>query len=164
MRRLLSLVVCSLALMIFLSSCAGSSEAKTPLDPVTDPDPIEYPEGVFAEVEAPIHVKKGEKFEIVVTIKNNTSKQQKLKGIRISKGYFDAVALERTVPNYKDLREKFLGSKKFYDFGFPIDADGDLQLTFYCEAIKEGDYDVEFDVDTTYEFRSLDKRIRTIID
>ncbi|MDR9404942.1 MAG: hypothetical protein RI580_16055, partial [Halothece sp. Uz-M2-17] len=131
MRRISSLVVCSLALMIFLSSCAGSSEAKNPPPQVSDPDWIEYPEGVFAEVEAPLHVKEGEKFEIVVTIKNNTSKQRKIKGIRISKEYFDAVAIVKTVPNYKDLRERFLRSKKVYDFDFPIDVDEEIKLVFY---------------------------------
>lgn len=174
MRRLLSLVACSLILMISVSSCAGSSEAKNSLSQASVPEPIEYPEpieepieypeGVLAEVEAPLHVKQGEKFEIFVTIKNNTSKPQKLLHIRISKKYFNAVAIYKIVPNYIVLRERFLRSKKVYYFDFPIDVDEEIKLVFYGEAIKQGDYDVKFDINTTYEFRSLDKRIRTIID
>lgn len=162
MRRVLSLVVCSLTLIMFLSSCGGSSEAKTSPSPGTDPDPIEYPEGVFAEVEAPLHVKKGEEVELTITVKNNTSESQKIKDILIDKDYLKAIAIFKTVPNYNNLIGVF--GQKDYEFNLPIDVGEEIQFTFYGEAIEQGDYDAELSIDTSYEFGYSNKRIRTIID
>lgn len=124
-------------------------------------------EGVEVQVSVPTHVKQGSQFEITLQVKNNTSKEQELKEVKIDKEYLDAIAIIKTEPNYKNVYDSpFYEQKKYkkYEFQFPIGSQETTKFIFYAEAIEKGDYIPKFDVDTTYEVFSLHKEASAFID
>lgn len=121
-------------------------------------------EGVAVQVSVPTHVKQGSQFEITLQVKNNTSKEQKLKEVKIDKEYLDAIAIIKTEPNYKNVSDRLFSNQKVYEFQSPIGSHKKTKFIFYAEAIEQGEYRPKFDVDTTYELFSLNKEVNAFID
>lgn len=144
-------------------SSGGDTEATNNFEDQNNKDKS-YQEGVEVEVSVPLHVDQGSQFEITLQVKNNTSKEQKLKEIKIDKEYLEAVAIIKTEPNYKNVSESLFSDQKNYEFQVPINSHEKIEFKFYAEAIKKGRYIPNFDVDTTYELSSLHKEINAFID
>lgn len=126
-------------------------------------DSYTIPEGLDADVEAPLRASLGEQFEVVVTVENASEEDQILHSIDIDAEYIDGIAVTGATPEFN---ENFLlddGTITHF-FETPVAAGETATFTFNMEALTAGDYkgdfDVCFDDGLTCEFL----QIRTLVE
>lgn len=101
------------------------------------------PEGVTVAVDHPATAALGERFNIVVTIANQSGADQKLFDIDFGDGYLQGVLIHSVEPAPTQTSSG-LGTTT-HTFRRTIPAGQQLAITFECEPIAEGDFSGDID-------------------
>jgi hypothetical protein len=105
----------------------------------------QIPEGLDADLDAPLRAALGEQFNVTVTVTNESAEEQMLHSIDIDSEYIDGIAVTGATPEFN---ENFLlddGTITHF-FEQSVPAGESLTVTFDMEALSAGDYKGDFDV------------------
>ena len=122
------------------------------------------PENILISVKAPLEVKKGQKFDIKITVKNENKTQQKLVSLDIGEQYLEGVALIESIPDYYEAMHVPIDNTMSYTYNKVIEPGSKVTITLKVKAMKTGDFKDDIDVCINTEYNFLSKPIRTIIE
>ncbi|MDG1950333.1 MAG: hypothetical protein P8J32_06005 [bacterium] len=126
-------------------------------------DSYSMPEGLEADVEAPLRVSVGEQFEVVATVVNGSADEQTMHSIDIDSEYIDGIAVTGSAPEFN---ENFLlddGTITHF-FETPVAAGETTTFTFNMEALTAGDYKGDFDICFDDGLTCTFLQIRTLVE
>jgi len=142
-------VLCLAALLslLALAGCAGD------------------PTHVDIVVQAPLNVKKGEKFDIVMRVTNaDAGRTQKLVSVDISDKYLAGIHIESAEPRYTEASHIPIDNTVSYVFNLDLPPNQERVVKLRATAVKAGDFGggADFCINTDYTF--LTQQLRTIVE
>lgn len=121
------------------------------------------PKNIIIDVKAPLQETIDNEFDIIVNVKNTSSKAQKLVSLDIGDDYLKGIVITKTVPNYIEAYHVPIDDTMSYVYDKTIPANGDVKIILKAKALKTGDYDDEIDVCINSDYSFLTKPVRTIV-
>ncbi len=120
------------------------------------------PGDVEVAIEAPLEVSQGERFTIVVRVRNGAGKKRTLVDLDVADEYLSGIVIENSQPPFKDAMHVPIDNTLSYSFDIPIAAGGETVVEFAAYAAHRGDFqgDIDFCIDSgvsclSYPVRTL---------
>jgi hypothetical protein len=121
------------------------------------------PEDLEVEVEAPLEVRVGERFEVVASVENLASRPRTLVDLDVADSYLAGLAIVETVPPFSDAVHVPFDESLSHSFDLTVGPSGRKRVVFHMAAVSEGDFagDIDFCVDS--EVRCVPYPVRTLV-
>jgi hypothetical protein len=102
------------------------------------------PENVRVELNQPMRVRTGEKFDIELRVDNLASEPQRLVDIDVAEDYLEGIAIVGSDPPYHESFRSF--GMQTFEYDHDIPANSSLTVKMHAEALKPGDFVGDVDV------------------
>lgn len=124
---------------------------------------VKEPGEVEVAIEAPLEVSQGDRFTIVVRVRDISGKKRTLVDLDVADEYLAGVVIERTRPPFKDAMHVPIDNTLSYSFDIPFAAGEEAVVEFDAFAAHSGDYhgDIDFCIDSALSCVSYP--VRTLI-
>ncbi|MBP1620864.1 MAG: hypothetical protein H6Q02_1631 [Acidobacteria bacterium] len=120
-------------------------------------------DGVVVGVEGPVAVTEGEEYTLVLTIRNESGREQRLVDLDIADSYLDGVVLQSSEPPFSSSQHVPVDRSVSHSYDRSIPAGGTLSIRLQALALRPGDFAGDFDLCINHSYACLPHHVRTVI-
>ena len=125
---------------------------------------LDDPKDIALKVDAPLRVRMGEGFQVVVTVTNSSSEAQTLNSLDIADAYIDGIAITSSVPPYSEASHVPIDNSWSHRYMLEIPPGGQVQVTLNASALKAGDWAGDIDACINNDVSFLSMPVRTFVE
>jgi hypothetical protein len=108
-------------------------------------------------------VTEGEEYTLVLTIRNESGREQRLVDLDIADSYLDGVVLQSSEPPFSSSQHVPVDRSVSHSYDRSIPAGGTLSIRLQALALRPGDFAGDFDLCINHSYACLPHHVRTVI-
>lgn len=125
---------------------------------------LDDPQDIALKVDAPLRVRQGEVFQILVTVTNSAPTAQTLHSLDIADAWVDGIAITSSEPPFSEASHVPIDNTWSYRYMREIPPGGSVQVALTASALKSGDWAGDIDACINSDVSFLSMPVRTYVE